>query len=816
MYAEIALPLPLRQTFTYSIPDGDTPLEPGVRVLVPFGRRELTGYVISTSDVLDPELSISPDQIRPVTAIVDEISLITPEILELTKWAADYYAASWGEMLKAGLPAGINIGSERYVELRRGIDEMHPDMAGRTRVSTRSRIVEYLAQAGVTTQSELESRFGEKATRTAIRQLISEDAAHISFRRERASVTAKRRKIVRLLRMPSDEDSAKLTEPQTRLIATLARAGKSLAFTDLLEQAGVGSSPVTTLAKRGIVEISVAEVRRDPLAGAAAKQTPAITLNPDQETALAAIREDIAAATFRSFLLHGITGSGKTEVYIRAMRECVQTGRSAMMLVPEIALTPIFSRQLKAAFGDLVAILHSNLSAGERFDEWRRIRSGEARVVIGTRSAIFAPAVGLGLIIVDEEHDGSYRQNESPFYNARDLAVYRARLNDAVVVLGSATPSLETFSNARSGKYRLLELPRRVADRPLATAEIIDMREEFRKAGKDVAISEALRDAIRETTARGEQVMMLLNRRGFSQFVICRSCGVRQTCPNCDVTLTYHRHDRSLVCHYCGLRQKTPETCPECRGEFLYFIGHGTEQIESQLHGMFPHLRIERIDRDTMTRKGSLAKALLAFDRGETDMLVGTQMLAKGHDFHNVTLVGVISIDGGLGMPDFRSAERAFQLITQVAGRAGRGDRSGRVLIQTYYPEHYALRHAVRQDYEGFFAEEMRYRERMVYPPYVSLASLLVKHSDLRAAADIGERIRAGLDKANSDRSCRVLGPTPPSIARIKNVHRLQLLIKGRDRRRMREVLEIGLAEADLDPAELRAVQLEIDPLNVM
>ena len=471
---------------------------------------------------------------------------------------------------------------------------------------------------------------------------------------------------------------------------------------------------------------------------------------------IAALRDESA---FRAFLLHGVTGSGKTEVYIRAMQFALDSGRSALMLVPEIALTPLFSRRLRSVFGADVAILHSNLSAGERYDEWRRIRRGDARIAIGTRSAVFAPLENIGLVIVDEEHDPSYRQHESPFYNARDVAVMRANFANAVVVLGSATPAMESFHNARTGKYTYLHLPDRIGGRGLAAAELIDMREVFKDAGKDVALSPELLDAIRDTSKKGEQVIILLNRRGFSQFVLCRTCGETMKCKNCDITLTFHRRDNKLICHYCNYREPVPRVCPHCESEYLYFVGEGTENIEEQLSKKFPDMRIARVDRDTMAHKGELDQVLLDFAAGRIDMLVGTQMIAKGHDFPNVTLVGVISVDIGLGLPDLRSAERTFQLITQVAGRSGRGKKAGRVLIQTYYPEHYALKHAVKQDYEGFYAEEIRYRERLAYPPFFVLASIMIKHRDQTYAAKNANILRRALDAANTSRHARFSAP---------------------------------------------------------
>ena len=735
-------------------------------------------------------------------------------MLELTRWAADYYAASWGEMLKASLPSGINAPSERIIAINE---------AGRAKLAdpqklaeTRIELLRFLEDNGETSQKMLEKNFGTARIQRYVREFLTDGVVDAWFRSSSAKVKAKLRKAVKLIVSTDEPISKPLSEMQERVIEALTDAGGEMLYVDLLEKAGVGASPINTLAKHGRLQVTEAQVMRDPLSDARMPDVVDLKLNAEQKFALDEIEKAVSAGQFSAFLLHGITGSGKTEVYIRAMRKCLNMGKSALMLVPEIALTPIFSRRLKAIFGDEVAILHSNLSPGERFDEWRRIRLGNARVVIGTRSAIFAPLENVGLLVVDEEHDSSYRQHESPYYNARDTAVMRANLSQAVVVLGSATPSLESFDNARAGKYQYLQLKNRIGNRPLAQAELIDMREVFKLTGRDVTISPQLSDAIKETHLRGEQSIILLNRRGFSQFVLCRSCGESLRCKNCDITLTYHRHDPKLVCHYCGYKVKVPEECPFCKGEFLYFIGHGTEQLEQHLRDMFPDLVIARVDRDTMNRKGEMARTLMQFDRGETDMLVGTQMLAKGHDFHNVTLVGVISVDTGLGLPDFRAAERTFQLITQVAGRAGRGDLQGRVLIQTYYPQHYALRHAVHQDYDGFFNEEIRYRERMAYPPYVVLASILIRHTDLNVATDTSRLLREALDRANTEKNCRILGPAPASIARLKGEHRIQMLIKGLNRRKLREVIDLGLADADDKGADLRIAHVEIDPINLM
>jgi primosomal protein N' (replication factor Y) (superfamily II helicase) len=811
-FAEVALPLPLRSTFTYRLPTGfaDETLA-GARVLVPFGRRTLTGFVVALHPSLGG-LDIEDDAVKDVQELIDPAPLIGGEILELTKWAADYYAASWGEMLKAALPAGINAAVERIVSItEKGRDDLA--IPGPKRVSITRDVLDRLRESGPVSQRDLEKEFGVAAARRAIASL-TRSASVTSFDRTLTAVARPRsRKFVRLVQ---SVETGELSEPQTRVVAALRAAGGLMLFTELVADAGVSSSVVTTLTKRGVVAVEIREIKRDPLAGAELHGVADLELNTGQQKALSAIGDTIAKNVYRTFLLHGITGSGKTEVYIRAMKKSLEMGRSALMLVPEIALTPIFSRRLRAIFGREIAILHSSLSPGERFDEWRRIKEGGARIVIGTRSAVFAPLDALGLVIVDEEHDASYRQNESPFYNARDTAVMRGSLANAVVILGSATPALETFQNARDGKYSYLHLEHRIGERPLARAELIDMREEFKRAGKDVVISPPLAEAILETHRRGEQSIILLNRRGFSRFVLCRTCGESLRCRNCDITLTFHRNASRLVCHYCGHNAAVPGTCPFCQSEYLYFIGEGTEQLETILQKRFPQLKIARIDRDTVKKRDEMTKRLIAFDRGETDMLVGTQMLAKGHDFHNVTLVGVISVDTGLGLPDFRSAERTFQLLTQVAGRAGRGDLPGRVLIQTYYPEHYALRHAVNQDFDGFFREEMRYRQRLDYPPFTVLAAIMVKHTDFDAAHRFAGILKDALDRQNTAGACRITGPASASIARLKGEFRLQMLVRSHSRKALRELLDKGFADAETAGCDMRTVRLEIDPIDLL
>jgi len=815
-FVEVALPLPLRQVFTYRLPVGlQENIQLGARLLVPFGKRQLTGYAVALHQKISPELGIEEATIKDALELLDSEPLLTEEIIKLTQWTADYYATSWGEMLKASLPAGINAAVEQvYSITAKGRDELLKITSAN---SAKAKILQFLGGTGEISSREISKKFGASYSQRALRELVKENWASVFHRTLTAQAKPKRRKVVRLLPPESHKpDQKAFSEAQTKIVETLLKTDGEIVFTDLIETTDTSASSINTLAKRGVLEIFVQEIRRDPLENATLPDLLNLTLTDEQTTVLAEINFALQTQKYKAFLLHGVTGSGKTEIYIRAMKEVLAKGKSALMLVPEIALTPVFSRRLRAVFGNEVAILHSNLSTGERFDEWRRLRAGTARIAIGTRSAVFAPLQNIGLIIVDEEHDGSYRQHESPFYHGRDVAIVRANFAKAVVVLGSATPALESFHNSQNGKYDYLTLPNRIGNRPLATAELVDMREVFKVDGKNAIFSPQLIEAIEETHSRGEQSIILLNRRGFSSFVLCRACGETIRCNNCDITLTFHKREAKLICHYCNHRERVPHKCPLCESKFLYFVGEGTEQIEDILRRKFSNLKIARIDRDTTSRRKSFEEVLMSFSRGEIDMLVGTQMLAKGHDFPNVTLVGVISVDAGLALPDFRSAEKTFQLLTQVAGRAGRGRLQGRVLIQTFHPEHYALRHANTQSYEDFYAEEIRFRKNLNYPPFVALASILIKHSNYNYAFDNAQILRDCLQKSNVEKSCIVLGPAPAPLARLKGEHRLQILVKAGNRTKLRETLDFALSEAQEKFCDLRVVNVEIDPVNLL
>lgn len=811
-FIEVALPLPLRKTFTYSVPHNMRKhVRVGVRIMVPFGGRHLTGYAVALHEKLNPELEIKETSVKEVVELLDAKPLLTEDILRLTQWVSNYYMSSWGEVLKASLPSGINTTFEQMVEITVG---------GRKRLvkSTKTisdRILAHLKQSGKTSLRELKKKFGSSQTQRALRKLLEFRYVDKFGVPNSQKIKPKHRKAVRLLPL-KDKKDRKLTNKQAKIVNTLIQNGNEMFFTELAKKTGVSDSPINTLAKHGFVKVFVKESRRDPFVNTNLLNIKDLTLTADQNEVLTQIEKALNGKKYKAFMLHGVTGGGKTEVYIRAMKSALGKGKSALMLVPEIALTPFFFKYLRSVFGNKVAILHSSLSPGERFDEWRRIRNNKARLVIGTRSAVFAPLQNLGLIIVDEEHDGSYRQHEAPFYNGRDVAVVRANFSDAVVLLGSATPALESFHNSRTGKYEYLVLPNRIANRPLAKTEVIDMREFSREKGKNQILAPKLIEAITQTHERGEQSIILLNRRGFSRFVLCRTCGETINCKNCEITLTYHKMESKLLCHYCNHQEKTPRKCPFCDCKFLYFMGEGTEQIEKLLQEKFSNMRIKRVDRDTVGRRKELGKTLEEFSQGEIDMLVGTQMIAKGHDFHNITLVGVISADAGLSLPDFRSAERTFQLLTQAAGRAGRGNLKGRVLIQTFHPEHYVLRYSKIQSYEAFYKDEIKFRKRLNYPPFTALSSILIKHPKYNYAFDNAKVLRAALDSANLNGNCTILGPAPAPLSRLKGEYRLQILVKSKNRARLRETLDFAFVEAEANFCDMKIIFVEIDPMNLL
>jgi primosomal protein N' (replication factor Y) len=803
-YCDVSLPAPLDRAFTYRLPVTlRHRVKPGSRLIVPFGKRKLTGVALACHDTA-PGV-----QVREALRLLDEEPVFDEGLLGLGRWIADYYAAPLGEVLRAMAPlAGELHRSKVYSLTEAGRDVVRQLLLGEAGEDPAVVILRML-EARPLTEGTLKAKLPKAAS--VLRALAKKglvEVEDVQAERDPLRASAARLRVEFLGRMGEDRPGG-LSYAQRELVAYLELHPGSHNLGELERAVAGASRAARALARKGVLKLRLEgiAIREEP-AG------PAHVLNPHQQAALGRIQAALGEKQFRTFLLHGVTGSGKTEVYLRAIEAAQAAGRGALLLVPEIALTPAVAGVFYQRFGDRVAILHSAFSERERAEQWRKIRSGEAGVVVGTRSGVFAPVRNLGLIVVDEEHDTSYKQEETPRYNGRDVAVVRGRQLEACVILGSATPSMESRHNAARGRYTLLELPERIEKRPLAQVELIDMRQEFLETRRVATFSRRLIDAIRERLESGEQTMLLLNRRGFSAFAACRSCGERFQCRNCAVTLTYHRRDRRMLCHYCNYAERVPDQCPKCESEHIYFLGQGSERVEEELHREFPAARVVRMDRDTVTSKKHYESILYGFRAHEYDILVGTQMIAKGHDIPNVTLVGVVSADVGLGMPDFRAAERTFQLLTQAAGRAGRGERPGSVLIQTINPEHYAIRFAAAQDYRGFYEKELEFRRLMRYPPFSALANILVRsesqEDSLRKATELGQRLNPAPPEL------KVLGPAEAAVPRLKREYRYQTLIKAASRKVLRETLA-GLRGYALERKwSPTALVIDVDPVSLL
>jgi primosomal protein N' (replication factor Y) len=798
-YCDVALPLPLDRAFTYELPDTlRHRVRPGCRLLVPFGGRKLAGVVLRTHDER-PEASP-----KEALRLLDSEPALAPEMIELGRWIASYYCAPLGETLRAMVPLASDLRRGKVYSLTdKGRDALRqltlgdiedPAVALMSLLEFRSLSAPYLAKKSPDAPRLL--RALEK------KGFVHVDDVETSRDPLRAPSARLR---VELPQAPAD---GKCSKSERELLAYLELHPGSHNLKDVEDAVRNAGEAARALARRGVLTL------KPELSPVTLYIRPPHVLNPHQQAAYDQVRAAIETRAFRTFLLQGVTGSGKTEVYLKAIEATLAGGRSALLLVPEIALTPAVAGQFLHRFGDRVAILHSAFADAERAEQWRRIRSGAAGVVVGTRSGVFAPVANLGLVVVDEEHDQSYKQEETPRYHGRDVAIVRARASGACVMLGSATPSLESRYNADRGKYTLLRLPERIERRPLPKVELIDMRLEFLETRKQSTFSRRLLEEIRARLDNGEQTMLLLNRRGFSSFVACRSCGERVQCVNCAVTLTYHRRDQRLLCHYCNYAERVPSHCPKCASEHIYFLGIGSERVESELHHMFPKARIARMDRDTVTGKRRYETILAGFREGSCDILVGTQMIAKGHDIPNVTLVGVVSADVGLGMPDFRAAERTFQLLTQVAGRAGRGDLPGEVLIQTINPDHYAIRFAAAQDYELFYEKELQFRRLMRYPPYSALANVLVRSQSQEQALAMSAGLGALLSPPPEQ--VKVLGPAEAPVPRLKKEYRYQLLLKAAGRKVLKETLDTVRRFAQAQKWPATALVIDVDPLSLL
>jgi primosomal protein N' (replication factor Y) len=787
----VAVPLPFQAPFSYRLPAGTAVPERGVRVLVPFGSRRVIGVVCGRHDEAKrAEGQQKPRKLKEVQQVLDEGPLAPPPLLDLAVWLSDHYLAPPGECYRLVLPpAGVRASRAVVRLLRPGGDD--------------DPLLRHL-QDGPLRLSALEKRLG-RDPQARIARLRREGVVAVE---QAIDAPGFREVAVAVLGPEAPVTSGRA---QAELVERLRAAGGRARVADLVRDRPSLRGAIGRLAQKGALRLVSERELRSP-DGLPPREAMALVPTEDQERALAELLGAAEGGGFRPFLLHGVTGSGKTEVYFRAVEAALARGRGAILLVPEIGLTPMLVRAARGRFGATVSVLHSELAAGARHDEWWRIREGEARVVVGARSAVFAPLPEPGLIVVDEEHDSSYKQDESPRYHGRDVAVMRARLEGCPVVLGSATPSLESFANARGAKYRELRLPRRVAAQGLPRVEVVDRRAVLRAGGEPI-LSPLLREALQARLARREQSLLLLNRRGYATSLLCRECGQEAMCPNCSVSLTLHRGGRVARCHYCGHEARAPEACPACRGAYLRLTGFGTEKVAEAVAAALPGARVERLDKDAARRRGVVGQTLAAFEQGAIDVLVGTQLIAKGHDFPRVTLVGVVDADVGLGIPDFRSAERTFQLLTQVAGRAGRGEAAGEVILQTHMPEHYALVHACAQDYEAFFERELEFRRTMGYPPAAALVNVIVRARSESQGREAASGVAAAL-RARAQGRYRVLGPALAPLARLRQEHRVQILLKGQ-RKAMREAVRAALV-ARYGETRWPGVAVDVDPLSVM
>jgi len=831
LFCDVALAVPLDMVFTYAIPPGMEPVVGG-RVLVPFRQQRLSGVVVDLHD-RPPQIKI-----KKVIEALDLSPVLDEQLLKLGKWIADYYLAPVGEVFRTMLPLSAEF--KRSVAYRitdQGRMALHlAGMSGSPARSKRTpeeqlvefRVLDYLAERDAVSAERL--RGAARVSKALLAGMVRKKW----IAREDVSAARDATRVVKVavllgaeasppldgrVARPHTSTAKKLNENQRILIEALAAAGGRVPV-ELLRGLEVPRTTLATLVRRGLIElVDEAQDFADSgvqLSKLKPRQSPfEFEFSGAQKDALAKIGERVASRKFAGLLLHGITGSGKTAVYLACMRQVLDAGRSSILLVPEIGLTPAVAADLHQVFGDQVAILHSGLSDAERAEQWHRIRRGEARVVAGTRSAVFAPVSDLALIIVDEEQDSSYKQEETPRYHARDVAVMRAKMAGAVVVLGSATPSLESYYNAKKNKYALVELPDRVEMRPLPEVEIVDMRQEFQETGQEQVISCKLAEEIRERLEKKEQVMVLLNRRGYSPVVLCRTCGKTLQCKNCAVSMTHHKRERKMECHYCGHVEHIPEKCAHCGSEYVYFVGTGSEKLEELLHGMFPQARIGRLDRDTVRGREDFEQALNALNEGALDMLVGTQMIAKGHDIHGVTLVGVIGADMALGLPDFRAAERTFQLLTQVAGRAGRGQSPGKVVLQTYFQDHYAVQFAARHDFGGFYEKELQFRAWMHYPPYSAIANVLIRSEKLDDALTWSGELGRWFEKTRHE-GIRVLGPAAAPITRLKRDYRYHFILKSPSREKMNALLRAMLAEAAARKIPRTQLIVDVDAVWLM
>ena len=777
MFCQVVFPLPFRNTFTYSIPDElSDSVKVGVRVVVPFGKRVLTGFVIDLSKATDFK-----EKIKPVKDVLDENPIYDKNDLKFYEWISEYYLSSFGEALKNAVPYGSDVESKRRVvgdkEFCRKLFDQE-----RKKTSTRAKLLSALSQKEVYSISGLQKEIKSKNIYSFLRALEKIGAVTLLNEIDRAKVRAKTVKFVKLSKAIDDiygliPELEKKSPKQVIVLLELISRKEPVQLSELLSKTNSSASTVSGLEKKAVVEVFNKEIER-VFSETYKEETKVLIPTEKQRVVIEHVSEAMDKNIFETYLLHGITGSGKTQVYIELAKKAIEKGKSVVILVPEISLTPQITSRFFNHFGNLTAVLHSRMSLGERYDSWRGIVAGKYKVVIGPRSALFAPLKNIGLIVVDEEHDQSYKQQDIvPKYHARDVAIIRGKFSNCPVVLGSATPSVESMFNALNGKFSMLELPQRIDNSKLPEIKLVDVTIEKKKKKMESIFSQTLLENIGDRLRKKENVIVLQNRRGFATQVFCNDCGEVITCPDCSVSMVHHLNKNILQCHYCGIVQSVPKACPTCGSLALKFFGIGTQRVEDELDYYFPHARIQRVDSDSINRKGKLGEILNSFGKGEIDILVGTQMVSKGLDFSNVTLVGVIAAETSLWIPDFRADERTFQLLTQVAGRSGRSEKAGEVIIQTQNQKHFVLQKVLMNDYKGFYEKEIVLRERGEYPPFTRIGLIEMKD-------DNEERVRSAIKEYHTflrkhERGLKITPPTEATIYKIKGQFRFQILIKS-------------------------------------
>jgi primosomal protein N' (replication factor Y) (superfamily II helicase) len=816
-FAQVVLNLPLREPFTYAVPEQFTPLlQPGMRVFVPFGRRKLTGYVVSLSDHCDPALTL-----KNIEDVLDTAPVLSKEILSLTRWIADYYQSSWGEAVKAALPAGLEDEGRELLTLS---PEGAQALANDEMKDSLEIILKTVQERGQITAKQIQRLLQKKFSAHALARLKQSGWVQSQLQIKRSTVGYQYEKLARIVTpAPDKQEVDKLlarSPKQKEVYALLVDGEKTLK--QLAAKIPSYAAPFKKLKEKNLVDVTPLKTQRQDNSDASVScegtEAP-LPLTQDQKRAYEEIKRSLDSSEFQTYLLHGVTGSGKTELYIRCIQTALDLKKTGIMMVPEISLTPQTVSRFHKRFGNNVAILHSGLSQRERYQEWKKIQEGRVSIVVGARSSIFAPLKNLGVIVIDEEHDASYKQDSSPRYHARDTAIVRARAENAVVILGSATPSLESLSNTESGKYRYLSLDKRVQDRLLPVVKIVDMQKEKDEKKNFTILSGKLKTAIRHRLDQKEQVFLFLNRRGTANYLFCKECGFVFDCHHCSVTLTFHGKENRIRCHYCNYSARVPTTCADCKGEVIKFSGFGTQRLEDEIHRLFPEARTLRLDRDTARDRSAFESMHRVMTAGEIDILIGTQMITKGHDFPKVTLVGVVHADLSLNIPDFRASERSFQLLTQVAGRAGRGEIPGQVLIQTHEPSHYVFDYVQTHDFNNFYKKEIVSRKQLNYPPFTRMAALEIEsESEARGETAVGKLKTILMRMIGRNREVELLGPSCAALYRIKNKYRWHILLRANKAQTLQALLNQFRNRQELKSPFMSKVKLsiDVDPVNLL